>query len=376
MAGLYIHIPFCRKICSYCDFYKTTQSVLIPDYLEALEMELRQKETYLNGEVLETIYFGGGTPSLIGVGQLAHLFEKILRYFHLATDCEVTLEANPDDLKPDYLIGLRGMTPVNRLSIGIQSFNDADLKLLNRRHTAAQAIQSVKDAKHAGFNNITIDLIYGLPGMKSSSWEKNLELAFSQEIQHLSAYHLTIEPNTSMARMTARGLIHLPAEQESSEQFKILNQLSGERGFIHYEISNLAREGFMSKHNSNYWMQKKYIGLGPSAHSFNLVSRQWNTSNAKRYMEALSLGGTFSESEVLDVKTRYNEYLMLSLRTMWGLKVSEIRDQFGEPYVALFEKSIKSGLSSSWILDQGNSVRLTPAGWMVSDFIISGLMVD
>jgi oxygen-independent coproporphyrinogen III oxidase len=376
MAGLYIHIPFCRKICSYCDFYKTTQSDLMPDYLEALEMEMKEKRSYLSGEVLETIYLGGGTPSLMKVGQLSRLFDSIVHCFEITSDCEVTMEANPDDLKAEYLKDLRESTPINRLSIGIQSFKDDDLKLLNRRHTAGQAVQCINEAKKAGFNNITIDLIYGIPEMKSTSWENNLDIAFSHDIQHLSAYHLTVEPKTAMARMSASGLIHLPAEDESSAQFAILNKLAGERGFIHYEISNLAREGFMSKHNTNYWMQKEYIGLGPSAHSYNLVSRQWNTPNIKRYIEALSRGDPYAESEVLDTKTRYNEYLMLSLRTIWGAKISEIRRQFGDQYAVVFEKSIHSLLSSSWIIQQGDSIRLTPDGWMVSDYIAATLMME
>jgi oxygen-independent coproporphyrinogen III oxidase len=348
----------------------------MPDYLEALEMEMREKRSYLSGEAIETIYLGGGTPSLMRIAQLTGLFDRIVHYFDITSDCEVTLEANPDDLKSEYLKDLHVLTPVNRLSIGIQSFNNDDLKLLNRRHTAGQAVQCINEAKDAGFNNITIDLIYGLPGMSSSSWEKNLDIAFSYDIQHLSAYHLALEPNTAMARMSARGLIHLPAEEESAAQFALLNKLAGEKGFIHYEISNLAREGFMSKHNANYWMQKKYIGLGPSAHSFDLVSRQWNTANIRRYLDALSRGDPFAESEELDTKTRYNEYLMLSLRTMWGLNISDLMRQFGEQYAFMFEKSISSLLSSSWIVRQGDSIRLTPGGWMVSDYIISRIMME
>jgi len=376
MAGMYIHIPFCRKICSYCDFYKTTLSDLIPDYLHVLETELDKKKDYLAGEPLESIYLGGGTPSLIQAGGLAQLFESIIHKYAISDPCEVTLEANPDDLTQAYLRELRAYTPVNRLSIGIQSFNDNDLLVLNRRHNALQALTCVQDARIAGFDNITIDLIYGLPGMKSSSWERNLETAFSLDIQHLSAYHLTIEPNTALSRRAARGLISLPAEDESSLQFMLLNKIAGEKGFEHYEISNLSRNGFMSRHNSNYWFQKKYLGLGPSAHSYNLDSRQWNIRNVRKYMDAVLNGISYTESEFLDIKTRFHEYLMLSLRTIWGISITEIREKFGETYLAALEKNIKPFLSTEWVLHKNSIIKLTPAGWMVSDYILGRLMAD
>ena len=376
MAGMYIHFPFCRKICSYCDFYKTTLSSLIPGYLKALLRELELRKDYLEMEPLETIYLGGGTPSLISADQLTLIFNKIRDCFDFGSDCEVTMESNPDDMSSGYLRAVRELTPVNRLSIGVQSFNDEDLLMLNRRHTAIQAIQCIDDALNAGFKNITIDLIYGLPGMSTVSWGKNLEMAFSSDIQHLSAYHLTIEPNTAFARMASRGLIRLPEEDESSAQFGLLNKMANNRGFIHYEISNLAREGFMSKHNSNYWLQKKYIGLGPSAHSYNLVSRQWNIRNVRMYIDALANGKDYAESETLDLRTQFNEYLMLSLRTSWGVDTSFIVNKFGDQYLAVLKKNLHPFLSSPWIAHRGNSIMLTPAGWMVSDYIVSRLMVE
>jgi oxygen-independent coproporphyrinogen III oxidase len=374
MSGLYIHIPFCRKICSYCDFYKTTATSLMPDYLFALETELEERASYLEGESLETIYFGGGTPSLIPMGGLQKIFEKITEKFSLAPGCEITIEANPDDLSSSYLHELHHSSPVNRLSVGIQSFHDHDLKLLNRRHNAKQALQSIEDAGKAGFTNITIDLIYGLPDLDLPAWRSNLEIAFSLDIQHLSAYHLTIEPNTAMARMTSRGLIHLPEEGESAEQFLLLNKLARENGFEHYEISNLAKKGYRSQHNSNYWKQKKYLGLGPSAHSFNLVSRQWNVSNLRKYIEALTSGTLYSESEILDEETRFNEYLMLSLRTNRGISLSHIIQQFGQGVADSLETKIRTFGSGDWIRKEDDCIRLTEAGWMVSDYIVSRLM--
>jgi oxygen-independent coproporphyrinogen-3 oxidase len=376
MSGLYIHVPFCRKICSYCDFYKTTATSLMPEYLYALDNELRERASYLDGESLETIYFGGGTPSLIPPEKLQRIFEKISENFSLAQDCEITIEANPDDLSPAYLHELHHSSPVNRLSVGIQSFRDHDLKLLNRRHNANQAVRSIEDARNAGFTNITIDLIYGLPDMDLPAWRSNLEIAFSLDVQHLSAYHLTIEPNTAMARMTSRGLIHLPGEGDSAEQFLLLGKLAGENGFEHYEISNLAKEGYRSKHNSNYWKQKKYLGLGPSAHSFNLVSRQWNVSHIRKYIDAITAGSPYFESERLDEKTKFNEYLMLSLRTNRGISMNHIIHEFGQPAADSLERNLRSTGSPEWINRQDDSIRLTAAGWMVSDYIVSRLMEE
>jgi oxygen-independent coproporphyrinogen III oxidase len=376
MAGLYIHVPFCRKICSYCDFYKTTATSLMPYYLSALDSEMSERASYLEGESLETIYFGGGTPSLIPLTALQKIFGKIYEYFRLAPDCEITVEANPDDLSRMYLSDLHSSTPVNRLSVGIQSFSDHDLKLLNRRHNSKQALTCIEDARKEGFRNITIDLIYGLPDMDLSAWRANLEIAFTLDVQHLSAYHLTIEPNTALARMTSRGLIHLPEEGDSSEQFLLLNKLAGEHGFVHYEISNLAKAGYRSQHNSNYWNRKKYLGLGPSAHSYNLVSRQWNVSHIRKYIEAVSNGNPYSESEVLDETTRYNEYLMLSLRTDRGISLKQIANEFGQQVADNLEKNIRLMRSAEWIRQQDDSLRLTPAGWMVSDYIVSRLIRD
>jgi oxygen-independent coproporphyrinogen-3 oxidase len=376
MAGLYIHVPFCRKVCSYCDFYKTTATALIPEFLNALFMEMKERAPYLDGESLETIYFGGGTPSLIPISGLQQIFERIYENFGLNPDCEITLEANPDDLSAAYLQSLNGSTPVNRLSVGIQSFSDHDLKLLNRRHNARQALQSLDDARNAGFKNITIDLIYGLPDMDLRAWKSNLEIAFQLEVPHLSAYHLTIEPNTAMARMTSRGLIHLPEEGDSSAQFLLLHKMAQENGFNHYEISNLAKNGFLSQHNSNYWKQKKYLGLGPSAHSFNLVSRQWNVNHLRKYIEAVSNGSDYSESEILDAKTKFNEYLMLSLRTDRGISMKHIADEYGQPVADSLEKNLRLSVSGEWVTKQDDCIRLTAAGWMVSDYIVSRLMEE
>jgi oxygen-independent coproporphyrinogen-3 oxidase len=374
MAGLYLHIPFCRKLCSYCDFFKTTVLSRIPDYLLSVEKEMIDRNSYLDGEALETIYLGGGTPSVFEAVQLKDIFSKVKQCFEVLPECEITLEANPDDLTREYLRFLYQSTPVNRLSIGIQSFNDNDLKMLNRRHTSEQAIQSIIEAREAGYRNIGIDLMYGLPGMTKLDWKKNLDLAFSLGVQHISAYHLTVEPHTALSRTLIRGLLQLPEEDESAGQFFMLNSMAGENDFIHYEISNLAKSGFISKHNANYWQRKKYLGLGPSAHSYNLVSRQWNVSNVAIYTDALVNGKSYYVSEELDKRIRYNEYIMLSLRTCWGVRISEILQEHGKSMATVFENRIKPLLQTDWMVRQGDSVFLTPRGWLVSDYIVSRLL--
>jgi oxygen-independent coproporphyrinogen-3 oxidase len=374
MAGIYIHVPFCKRICSYCDFYKTAVISLIPDFLKTLEKELEINNQYLQNEIIETIYFGGGSPSLLKPEQILHILEKIQRLYRISEDCEVTLEANPDDLSFTYLKSLTMDTPVNRLSIGIQSFNDSDLLLLNRRHTATQALSCIEEARLAGFRNISIDLIYGLPGMKTPEWQKNLNIAFSLEIEHLSAYHLSIEPGTALSRKASHGLLNLADEEESTNQFVSLSMIAGENKFIHYEISNLAREGYFSRHNSNYWLQKKYLGAGPSAHSYDLNSRQWNFSPLKKYIHAIDSGEIFFEREELNIKTRYNEYLMVSLRTMMGVDLEKLIREFGEKLYKGFQKAIQPNISSGHMIWEGSSCRMTMKGWLISDYIISRLI--
>lgn len=376
MAGIYIHVPFCKRICSYCDFYKSAVLTLIPGYLTAIQKELDIRREYLQNECIESIYLGGGTPSLLNTYQVNQVIDKIIRLHNIDPVCEITLEANPDDLSEQYLRALRETTPVNRISIGIQSFSDSDLQLLNRRHTATQALDSIKQARNAGFSNISIDLIYGLPGMDTQGWQKNLDLAFSLDIQHLSAYHLSIEPGTALSRSVAKGLLQVMEEEESARQFVVLNETGEKNGFIHYEISNLAREGYFSRHNSGYWQQKKYLGIGPAAHSYNILSRRWNIPDVRKYIQAINTGSEFSESENLNAIKRYNEYLMVSLRTICGVDMDVIHHEFGETAYLDFIRATESGISSGHMIQQGRICRLTRQGWLISDYIISGLMMD
>jgi oxygen-independent coproporphyrinogen-3 oxidase len=375
MAGIYIHIPFCKRICSYCDFYKTTFVSLLPEYINTLELELIQRNFYLEDEAVDTIYFGGGTPSVLSADDINRLILQIKSRFTISKSCEITLEANPDDLSPEYLIQLHS-TDVNRLSIGVQSFMDKQLKVLNRRHSAVQAFQCIENAKNAGFNNISLDLIYGLPGMTHTEWVKNLETAFSLDIQHLSAYHLTIEPNTAFSRLSKRGLLQLPEEEESAAQFIVLHEWAMKNGFIHYEISNLCREGYYSTHNTNYWRSKKYLGIGPAAHSYNIESRQWNIADVKKYMNALRSDQSYFEKEPLAVKTRFNEYIMISLRTIWGVDLEQVFRDFGEKISADFERDLQPFIQSGKIIKQGNIVTMTPEAWLISDHILTRLMKE
>jgi oxygen-independent coproporphyrinogen-3 oxidase len=271
---------------------------------------------------------------------------------------------------------LADFTPVNRISIGIQSFDDRDLHLLSRRHTAAQAHKSIKQAMHAGFKNISIDLIYGLPGMDVQRWQKNLDLAFSYEIRHLSAYHLTIEPGTAFSRMASRGLLKTADEDESTRQFVALNKTGEENGFEHYEISNLAREGYYSRHNTGYWQRKTYLGIGPAAHSYNIFSRQWNVPDIRKYIAAVNRGYEFYGKEELDIDKRYNEYLMVSLRTNRGVDLKIIQAEFGDQTYQDFLKAIATFVSSGHMIREGLNCKLTKEGWLISDYIISKLATE
>jgi oxygen-independent coproporphyrinogen-3 oxidase len=294
--------------------------------------------------------------------------------YRISPDCEITLEANPDDLSEDYLIALRNETQVNRISIGIQSFEDTDLQQLGRRHNALQAINSLEHTRKAGFTNISMDLIYGLPGMDLVQWQRNLSRAFSFEITHLSAYHLSIESGTAFARLHSGGLLQLPDEDESSRQFALLHDRAVQNGFIHYEISNLARPGCLSRHNTNYWQQKPYLGIGPSAHSYDIASRQWNIADVRKYLEAIRHNTVFFEREELDAVKRYNEYLMVSLRTMQGVDLDFLRRTFGHTAYQNFINASRKFNMTGHLIEEGRRCRLTTEGWMISDYILTRLM--
>ena len=374
MAGIYIHIPFCKKLCYYCDFYHLISSDESSAFIDSLIREASLKQDYLGTEHISTIYFGGGTPSVLPIEELGKILDNILKLYHIDDEYEMTIEMNPDDVTPDYLKGLKNLN-FNRISLGVQSWRDEDLKMLNRRHNAEGAKRALGEILNAGFENVTIDLIYGIPGLKTKDWVSNLDITFSFNIKHLSAYHLTIEPDTIFGKWKEKGLLTEIDEEESISQFNFLIEKSEEAGFIQYEISNFGKSGYFSLHNTNYWRQVNYIGLGPSAHSFNGYSRQWNIRNLKKYINSVNEKKKFYEREELDIKARFNEYIMASLRTMWGIDLDYVEKAFekeGYDYVMSFAgKFEKYGLMKH----DKKTLVLTNQGKMISDNIISEFMM-
>jgi len=374
MAGIYIHIPFCKKICSYCDFYKIILPGDYSSFIDALISEAEMRKSYIAGESVSTIYFGGGTPSVLPLKETGRILDRLSDLFEIENNCEITIELNPDDIDPSYLKGIKKLN-FNRVSLGIQSWRDKDLLLLNRRHNAEQAGKALTDTFNAGFENVTIDLIYGIPGMSSTDWIANLEKTFSFDIKHLSAYHLTIEPDTVFGKMKKKGTLTEIDEEESANQFNILIDKAEKAGFIQYEISNFGKEGYFSRHNTSYWKQINYLGLGPSAHSFNNYSRQWNVKNVTKYINSIRNNKPFFEGEELSIKTRFNEYIMTSLRTMWGIDLEFIEKAFekeGYDYIINTAGKFKDyGL----IKQENKNLILTNQGKMISDNIISEFMM-
>ena len=373
MAGIYIHIPFCRQKCYYCDFYKTVNTSLLGRYLQALKTEILLRANYLGGETVETLYFGGGTPSVLSEQDLSEIISFVRSHFLISSGLEITLEANPDDLTTSYLQQVYN-AGVRRLSIGIQSFQDEQLKKMNRRHDSGQAVEAIENAVNKGFNDISVDFIYGLPGLTNRQWKADLQKVFSLPVTHLSAYHLTYHEGTPFNTWLKKGTLKQLTETESISQFETLVALAHENGFEHYEISNFARNGRYSKHNTSYWTGKKYLGLGPSAHSFNGYSRRWNVAHTEKYIKATAQNEPFSEEEILTDANRYNEYVLTRIRTMWGVSVSEIQDLFGIEKAVYFQQNIEKYLRSGLAVQTGETVTLTPKGWFVSDEISASLM--
>jgi oxygen-independent coproporphyrinogen-3 oxidase len=374
MAGIYVHIPFCKKLCHYCDFYHIISNDDKQSFISALKKETDFRKDYLGRESVSTIYLGGGTPSVLSAAEIGSLLIHLKNNFNVENDSEITIEINPDDVTAGYLKDLKDLE-INRISLGVQSWHDNDLHLLNRRHTSDQAEEALKEIFNAGFANVTIDLIYGIPGMNSDEWAANLDKSFSFGINHFSAYHLTIEPGTIFGKMKKNGLLKEAEEEESTSQFNILTEKAAAAGFVHYEISNFGKPGFFSVHNTNYWKQVPYIGLGPSAHSFNRYSRQWNPNDLKKYIKYAGSDKQQFEKEELDIKTRFNEYIMTSLRTMWGIDLEyteRIFEKEGYDYVMnTAGKFINYGMMKQ----EKNTLILTNQGMMISDNIISEFMM-
>ena len=374
MAGIYIHIPFCKKRCHYCDFHKSLNLKDKDRMIKALVKEMELENGFLESEQVETIYFGGGTPSVLDYDEIMIIFEGLYKNFKISKDTEITFEANPDDLTKQYLMELV-KTGINRLSIGLQSFSDQELKLLNRRHQSKTGINAVYDSKNAGFENISVDLMYGIPGMNIETWENNLDIAFQMEIKHISAYNLTIEPNTVFSRYIREGRIKMPEEDTVIEQLRVLIKKAGENKFIHYEISNFCQDGFFSKHNTNYWKQVKYLGLGPSAHSYNKEIRRWNVADNKKYMDSIGKNKTPFEKEYLDSRKKYNEYILTSLRTMWGIDLKFLEESYSKEPMDYCLGLSKRFIDYGMVEKKKDNLILTDQGKLIADNITSELMM-
>ena len=373
MAGIYIHIPFCKRRCIYCDFFSTTQSEKKPTYIHALCQELEMRKNYLEGEEIETIYLGGGTPSQLTEEELNEIFTSLYNIYKVKEDAEITLEANPDDLTPEYVSMLRRL-PINRISMGIQTFQEETLKLLHRRHTARQAIEAFQRCREAGFRNISIDLMYGLPGETLKIWKEDLQQAIALHPEHISAYHLIYEEGTALWKLREEHQVKEADEDLSVTLFKTLIDELKQAGYQHYEISNFCLPGLHSRHNSSYWTGKKYLGCGPSAHSFNGSSRQWNIASLDNYLKGIASGKPNYEIEELDLYTRYNDFVITSIRTCWGMSLSLLRSEYGEELYRYCLRMAKSHLEQGVLEIEEDTLRLTQEGIFISDGIMSDLL--
>lgn len=373
MAGIYIHIPFCKKRCIYCDFYSTTQGEQKANYVQAVCKELALRKDYLQGACIDTIYLGGGTPSQLSAKELRQIFDTIYIYNKVNDKAEITLEANPDDLTNEYL-GQLTCLPINRISMGVQTFDDRKLALLNRRHTAQQAYDTVLRCQRAGFQNISIDLIYGLPGETLEDWNKDLNIAFSLPIQHLSAYHLMYEEGTPLWKLWQEEQVKEVNEDLSVLFFEQLIKRSKEAGFCQYEISNFCKPGFHSRHNSSYWEGIPYLGCGASAHSYNGESRQWNVASLSQYMKGIEKDQPDFEKEELNRETRYNEYVMTGLRTAKGFSLNYIESEFGTDLKEYALQTARPHLEEGTLEYKDGRIKLSHQGIFISDGIMSDFM--
>jgi oxygen-independent coproporphyrinogen-3 oxidase len=373
MAGLYLHIPFCKQACYYCDFHFSTSQDLKEDLINALCVELEMQKEYLGNESLDTIYFGGGTPSLLSWNHLQKLFDSIHKNF-AANNLEVTLEANPDDLSKENLVMLKAVG-INRLSIGIQTFDDTILKFLNRAHSSDDALLCLERARQAGFNNISIDLIYAIPGQDNNQLKNNIEKALAVAPEHISAYSLTIEEKTVFGQQRKKGIFPVETEETAAAQMEILMDELSKAGFDQYEISNFCKPGFHSRHNSSYWQQKKYLGIGPSAHSFNESSRQSNINNNSLYIKSITQGKIPCQVELLSQANKINEYLFTTLRTTWGSNLKYLLDQLNYDVLKENQQTLDTLMKHEFIAVENNILRLTHKGKLLADKIASDLFV-
>ena len=373
MSGIYIHIPFCKQACYYCDFHFSTSLKKKDQLISALTKELQLRKDEFKNTTVETIYFGGGTPSLLSIEELQFLIDTIHKNYSLATSPEITLEANPDDLFEEKIIEL-SQSPINRLSIGIQSFYEKDLKLMNRAHNSEEAKKCLEIATQY-FDNISLDLIYGIPNSTSQEWLNNIEMALSFGVPHISSYALTVEPKTALASFIEKGIIDDVDDEVAHQQFHQLIEQLEEAGFEHYELSNFAKPGYYSKNNSAYWLGKPYIGIGPSAHSFNGDQRAWNVKNNSIYIKKIEANQLPLEIEALSQNDKYNEFVMTGLRTIWGVSLSKIEDKFGLHYKNFLIKEAQFYINEQLLYIEKDSLKATKKGKFLTDGIASELFM-
>ena len=378
MSGIYIHIPFCKQACHYCDFHFSTSMKKKDDMVLALAKEIAMRKNEfevagINGtqNQIETIYFGGGTPSVLTNDEINFLIAEVYKNYDVIENPEITLEANPDDLSAERILEL-SKSPINRLSIGIQSFYEEDLKMMNRAHNSAEAKNCLTEATKY-FDNISLDLIYGIPGLTDEMWKKNIETALSFGIPHISSYALTVEPKTALKKLIDTGKIAEPQDEVASNHFMILVETLQQNGFIHYELSNFGKEGYFSKNNSAYWLGKKYIGIGPSAHSYDGEKRGWNIANNSLYLKSIQEGVLPIETETLTLSDRYNEYIMTGLRTIWGVSLERIETEFGSDYLKYLNKQSQKFLDDNLLSIENNILKPTSKGKFLTDGIASDL---
>ena len=372
MAGIYIHIPFCKQSCHYCNFHFSTSTKNKDEVLDAIENEIKQKGQATN-EAISTIYFGGGTPSILDVNEINSIIKRIYKEFNVESEAEITIEANPDDLNKEKIINL-SLTEINRLSIGVQSFIDKELKIMNRAHDSKKALNSIEISKKY-FNNISIDLMYGVPESTLESWTYNLDTVSQFDINHISSYALTLEPKTALESFVRKLIVHMPEEGLVYDQYNLINKKLEPLGFINYEVCSFAKENFFSKNNSAYWLRKKYIGIGPSAHSFDGKSRSWNISNNKKYIDQIKKGKSFYKKEKLSKVDQYNEYVMTGFRTIWGVSANFIENNFNSKFKNYFTDRIQKHIDQKNIIVKDDIYTTTNEGRFLADGISSDLFL-
>jgi len=375
MAGIYLHIPFCKQACNYCNFYFSTSLRYKNEVISAILLEIKERKNYLGGEKIDSIYFGGGTPSVLSGDEIKLLFDTIYTHYDVREDAEITIEANPDDLTPLKLKSFKE-TPINRFSIGVQSFLDNDLKYMNRAHTAAEGFDCIARAQDTGFENISIDLIYGTPTLSNEDWMLNLHKAVHAAVSHISAYALTVETNTPLATLIRKKVLAPISESHTSEQFLAMVSFLNEHSYEQYEISNFCRDEQYAKHNSAYWKGVPYLGMGPSAHSYNKASRSWNVSSNMNYVKDVLSGKCHFTTEILGRHDILNETIMTGIRTKWGVDLQHIESTYGMSILEEIYYNLQENALPNWYQIENNILTLTKEGRLFADKIASDLFFD